>query len=33
MANNMAQFTGEGKLLIRPSDIAGKNRQVFNNTA
>lgn len=33
MANNAAQFAGGGKLLIRPSDIAGKNSQAFKHTS
>lgn len=32
MVNNIAQFVGGGKILIRPSDIAGKNRQAFKHT-
>lgn len=32
MVNNIAQFVGGGKILIRPSDIVGKNRQACKHT-
>lgn len=33
MTNNMEQFTEGEKLLIRSSDIAGKNRQAFEHAS